>query len=99
MAIENVWTKDPADMLPAELEAWQKEAAERRRKEADEHAERLRKDRAQRAFMESGGAEDAFEQEWPGLRKRMVHSETMKRLQGDEPAVGSINPDDGMVRW
>jgi isocitrate dehydrogenase kinase/phosphatase len=98
MTIENVWTKDPKDMLPAEFEAWQKEDAERRRKEAAEHAERLRKDRARRAFMESGGAEDAFEQEWPGIRKHMINAETMKRLQGDEPAVGSINPD-GMVRW
>jgi hypothetical protein len=98
MPIENVWTKDPADMLPAEVEAWQKEDAERRRKEDAEHAERLRKDRARRAFLESGGSEAEFEEAYPSLRKRMINSETMKRLQ-DEPAVGSINPDDGMVRW
>ncbi len=62
-------------------------------------AEVLTKDRIRRAFLSAGGLESDFEEQYPGLRKRYVHAQTLKALQDDDiPAVGSVT-DDGMIRW
>ncbi len=73
---------DLADMDPVELESHR---AGLRKDEATReatHAEAALRDRIRRAFVSSGGKEEEFEAEYPGLRKRYVSAETLNALQG-----------------
>lgn len=72
---------DPADMNPVELESHR--AGLRKVEAAREaaHAEATLRDRIRRAFVSSGGKEEEFEEQYPGLRKRHVSAQTLNALQ------------------
>ena len=53
---------------------------ERASEELRAHAEAVRKERARRAFLDSGGAEGDFEVQYPTLRRRIVEQETIRRV-------------------
>ena len=88
--------KTPAEMNPAELEAHRRANVERERSEATAHAAQQTKDRARRAYLESGGSESGFEESWPALQKRIIEDEAVKRMQRQKPA-GEFN--NGTVNW
>lgn len=74
--------KDPSQMAPADLEARRYQQAERERKEEVEARERQLWYRIKNAFLDSGGHEAEFEEQYPALRKRYISAQTMDKLQG-----------------
>ena len=68
---------DPRGMGPLQLQAWREQQQVINSARAAEEEEVRRKDRALRAFIESGGSEAEFEEAYPSLRKRMINAETM----------------------
>ncbi len=90
--------KDPKDMDPTELQNFHAQRRAEEEARAALQAEVLLRDRIRRAFLSAGGNEADFEEQYPGLRKRYVHAQTLTALQDDEPAVGSVTAD-GMIRW
>lgn len=72
---------DPADMNPVELESHRVGIRLDEATRDATHAEVTLRDRVRRAFVSSGGKEEEFEDQYPGLRKRHVSAETLNALQ------------------
>jgi hypothetical protein len=90
--------KQIEDMNPVELQNHLAQIKAEADARAAAHAETVMKDRIRRAFINAGGEEAEFEEQYPGLRKRYVAAQTMNALQGGDVPVGSLTAD-GLIRW